>query len=113
MIRAHVQIAEIDQCVCDRVRVALFTLDREHLAIALFGPIQVVEQRAGIAEIAERVGQPAPVAAAAVFVHRSFPRFAGMDEIPSVKKNTSPVLVFFSHESESRLPVNVRPWIES
>lgn len=73
-------------------------LNSQHLAIATFRDFEIVHQRAGIAEIAKRVGQFALVVRCAIISDRCFPGRAGLDEIATMEKNPRAMFVIFSHE---------------
>lgn len=61
--------------------------------ITLFSGIEIMHQSAGIAEIAERIGEFTLVVAGAIICDRRFASRVGLDEIATVKKDSRPMFV--------------------
>jgi len=92
-VGADVEVAEIDQCMGDGLPIRFRPLNAENLAVALFRAVEIVHECAGIAEIAQGVGEFPLVTGGAIVGHRRFPGRTGMDQIAAMEKNPCPVFM--------------------
>ena len=96
------QIAEVDQSMSDGREIALGPLDLEHFPIALFRTREIIHERAGVAEIPERVRQRLLTAGRPIIIHGCFPSSASLDQIAAMEKNPCAMFVIFCHEIVNR-----------
>lgn len=95
------EIAEIDQRVGDGVLIAFCSLDGQDFAVTSLRTVEVVHHRAGVSQIAQRVGKRASVAVGAVFRHRRFPGLARITQLSAMEKNPRPMCVIIVHASSA------------
>ncbi len=99
MVGADVEIAEIDQRVCNGVLIAFRALDRENFFITGFGAIQIAGLCADVAEIAEGIGEGAIILGEAIIRDRLFIGRDGLRQLAAMKKNASAMFMIVRHES--------------
>lgn len=78
--------------------VALGPLDLENLSVALFRTREIIHESAGVAKVPKRIRQFLLAAGHSVVSHRSFPGCVGLDQVTTMEKDPSTVLVVLSHE---------------
>ena len=98
-----VLIAKIDQRVRDGMGVLSRALDVQHFSIAALGRIEILDQRAGIAEIAEGIGKLLSIIRNAVVFDGGFPGRSGLRQISSMEKNPRAMLVDIRHDGSVNL----------
>ena len=95
-----VQIAQIDQRMGDGMGILFGALDVQHFAIAALGRIEILTERTGIAQIAERIGKLLSIIRPAVVRDGGFPGRSRLGQIPSMEKDPRSVLVRIGHDGQ-------------
>ena len=80
-------------------------LQLQDFPVAAFGRIEIFKQRAGIAEIAEGIGQFLGISGRSIVLDGSFPGRPRLHKIPAVKKDSRAMLVSLSHAGPASLPL--------
>ena len=95
---ADMQVAQIDQSVGDGMSIVFDALNGQHFTIAALGRCEVFEQRAGVSEIAQRIGEFTQIVGSAVFLNGGFPGRSRLHQIAAVEEDPRTMLVIIRHE---------------
>jgi hypothetical protein len=75
------------------IGVLFCSLKGQHFAVALLGYLVIAHQGAGVAEIAQRIGQFLWIVSVAIVGNCGFPCCLGLSQIAAMKEDSRAVLV--------------------
>jgi hypothetical protein len=93
MARSDMEIAKIDECMGDGMGILRGALDLQDLTIAVFSRFEIFQQRTGISEIPERIGQFLHIVAQTIILDGSLPCCSRLSQMSPVKEDSGTVLV--------------------